>query len=393
MVRSFTVVLIAALTLLSAPEVHAGRRHDGHRCRRDAQCLSGTCCNRRCSSQSASCDERAGLAAAAGQAKPPAGEKCTGNGTYCGKCGVCRKGRCTGGDNGNCGACQVCSPDGSACSAVPDGSAAASEYYGCGPDHGVGGLSCCGGDCVDISLDINNCGACGNACTDGKSCHEIAIGVWGCTCRDWETECKGGCADLQRDPNNCGRCGRVCPSGDCANGVCYCGGTFGDTCGPCETCNKDANQCEPTTCGGGQACCGSGCVDTQTDPNNCGACGNTCGAGQMCCGGGCVDTATDSNNCGSCGNVCLGGDTCQNGLCIGSACPAPQWRSCGTIGATTYCELQGTKCCIGAREATGCGDGTKCAANLDAYCCPVDYTICGIWAGYPCVPPGSPCPE
>jgi len=114
----------------------------------------------------------------------------------------------------------------------------------------------------------------------------------------------------------------------------------------------------------------------------------------LVCDGVCVNPKTDSDNCGSCGNVCLGGDTCQNGLCIGSACPAPQWHSCGTIGANTYCALQGTSCCVGAREATGCGEGTKCAANLDAYCCPVDYQICGsIWAGYPCVPPGAQCPE
>src|SRR6516164_7975951 len=149
MVRSFTLVLIAALTLLSAPEVHAGRRHDGHRCRRDAECLSGTCCNGRCSSQSASCDERAGLAAAAGQAKPPAGEKCTGKGTWCGACGVCIKGRCTGGGTGRCTACEVCSQDGSACIAVPDGSGSGPNgYYGCGPD-ALGGLQCCSGNCVD----------------------------------------------------------------------------------------------------------------------------------------------------------------------------------------------------------------------------------------------------
>ena len=63
MVRSFTLVLMAALTLLSAPEAHAGRRHDGRRCKRDVQCLSGTCCNGRCSPQSASCNELADLAA------------------------------------------------------------------------------------------------------------------------------------------------------------------------------------------------------------------------------------------------------------------------------------------------------------------------------------------
>ena len=393
MARSYAFVLLAALTLLSVPDVHAGRRHDGRRCRRDAQCLSGTCCNGRCSPQSACSDEPTGVfAPVAGKSKPPPSDKCTGNGTYCGTCGVCRKGRCIGGDNGNCGACKVCSPDGSACTSVPDGSGSGPDgYYSCGPD-ALGGLMCCSGGCVDTLIDINNCGACGNACTGGKSCHEIAIGVVGCTCRDWETECNGSCADLKKDPNNCGQCGHVCASGDCDNGVCTCGGGQAD-CGPCETCTDGA--CTPTTCGGGQTCCGSGCIDTQNDPNNCGSCGNTCGAGQTCCGGGCVDTATDSNNCGSCGYPCLGGDTCQNGLCTGGGCPE-QWHSCGVAyppHVTNVCCLHGFTCSIAERNTACCSPGTKACPNLDGYCCPADYICCGNHLGYPCVPPGSQCPE
>src|SRR5205814_10650193 len=120
MVRSSILVLMAALTLLSAPEIRAGRRHEGRRCRKDTQCLSGTCCNGRCSPQSASCNEATGLAAlvavdrgsepgaapgSTGYAKPPPSEKCTGKNTFCGACGVCKKGRCTGGETGRCSAC------------------------------------------------------------------------------------------------------------------------------------------------------------------------------------------------------------------------------------------------------------------------------------------------
>jgi hypothetical protein len=348
MVRSFTLVLMAALTLLSAPELHAGRRHDGHRCRRDAACLSGTCCNGRCSSQSASCDERAGLAAAAGQPKPPTGEKCTGKGTWCGRCGVCIKGRCTGGDTGRCTACQVCSQDGSACVGVPDGSGVASEYYSCGPD-AHGGLWCCGGQCVDTLIDINNCGACGNACTGGTSCQYMAGGGVGCRCRDGETECNGTCANLQTDPNNCGQCGHVCASGSCSNGVCeclswcdgsgHCGGGQAD-CGPCETCTNGA--CQPTTCGGGQICCGAGCVDTQTDPSNCGGCGNVCPAGQDC-----VDGACQSPRCApptfDCGGVwcCPEGQLCLNNEYTGApGCCIPGFgrrEECLRLGLPLIC--------------------------------------------------------
>ena len=399
MVRSFALVVMAAVTLLSAPEVRAGRRHDGRRCRKDAQCLSGNCCDGRCSPESATCDADFGLAmlgvdAASkptGQPKPPPAEKCK-NGTSCGVCGVCVKGRCTGGDTGRCNsACKACSPDGSACVDVPDGSAAASEYYGCGPDHGTGGLACCSGDCVDTSIDMNNCGACGNACTDGKSCHEIAIGVMGCTCRDWETECNGMCVDLKRDPDNCGQCGHVCASGSCENGACTCGQAG---CGPCEACNYPG-LCQ-STCGAGQTCCGNdGCVDTDFDPNNCGACGNACGPGKTCCGGGCVDTKTDSSNCGLCGSECQGDTTCQNGLCLPDSCPEP-WFSCGVSyppHVTDVCCLPGNQCCIGGRNTSCYSEGTCCVTAIgDAAVCAPGMHCCPNSINVPCVPDGFACP-
>jgi len=260
----------------------------------------------------------------------------------------------------------------------------------------AGTQACCDGNtCANLLQDSANCGSCGNACTGGKTCQNGA-----CACPSGDTDCSGVCADLDSDPANCGACGHACGAGQiCLAGTCQCADV-------------------------GQGLCNGACVNVIGNPNNCGRCGNVCAAGQECagtecqapcdachervnnvcvltdpdkdlvCNGVCVDPKTDPNNCGSCDNPCLGGDTCQNGICIGSACPAPDWHSCGTIGASTYCARQGDKCCAGAREATGCSPGTKCASNLDAYCCPLDYTICsGIWAGYPCVPPGSQCPD
>ncbi len=74
------------------------------------------------------------------------------------------------------------------------------------------------------------------------------------------------------------------------------------------------------------------CANTQTDPQNCGACGKACGAAEICaagvcaipceagakaCGATCVDTTTDLANCGSCGTVCAGGAAakCTTGAC------------------------------------------------------------------------------
>jgi hypothetical protein len=98
---------------------------------------------------------------------------------------------------------------------------------------------------------------------------------------------------------------------------------------------KEASVC------GAQTHCDGGCVDTQTDPRNCGGCGNacdvldagvppeggtitaacnagkcgvTCGGILSLCNGACVDLATDPKNCGSCGTTCDAG-ACSNKVC------------------------------------------------------------------------------
>jgi hypothetical protein len=73
-----------------------------------------------------------------------------------------------------------------------------------------------------------------------------------------------------------------------------------------------------------------------SDPANCGACGNicpastpicqqaTCSACQpwetFCAGYGCADLSNDAFNCGACGNQCSGTDVCAGGMCQGQ-CP------------------------------------------------------------------------
>src|SRR6202042_525278 len=88
-----------------------------------------------------------------------------------------------------------------------------------------------------------------------------------------------------------------------------------------------------------------------TDPKNCGMCGNFCTApatctggmcqtpplcngqpactgGEQCCATGCSNTVTDPKNCGMCANACAPGDTCVASACVtptmcngGPACP------------------------------------------------------------------------
>ena len=84
--------------------------------------------------------------------------------------------------------------------------------------------------------------------------------------------------------------------------------------------------------------CGGGCTDTNSDPNNCGACSRTCAAGQVCsdglcqascgpgltaCGRACVDLSASDTDCGQCGAPCGEGFRCTGGACTcpgGSVC-------------------------------------------------------------------------
>jgi hypothetical protein len=115
----------------------------------------------------------------------------------------------------------------------------------------------------------------------------------------------------------------TCTGNACAVGIVnQNGGTCQFTAGP-----------QPNPCAPGQSLCTSGCVDLQTDPANCGSCGDACSSGvcqQGVCAsscakgltscpavGGrvCVDLQDDQNNCGACGNACVA-TQCTNGACV-----------------------------------------------------------------------------
>ena len=126
----------------------------------------------------------------------------------------------------------------------------------------------------------------------------------------------------------------TCPMGTTCSGACVDTATDPANCGACGArCGAGAvclrGRCE-LTCGATLTVCGGICTDLRADDANCGACGRRCTIGQRCvaglcqvtclagrtaCAGSCVDPATDAANCGGCGVACRTGELCQSGTC------------------------------------------------------------------------------
>ncbi len=138
----------------------------------------------------------------------------------------------------------------------------------------------CGGSCVDVLTDAANCGACGEACPGGVSCHDGA-----CCPSETPSVCADACVDTASSAAHCGRCGHACAEGEA-------------------------------------------CVD-----------GTCCPAGQVLCDGSCRDLASDPFACGSCDVRCPVGAACEAGSC--GACPeAGEVATCGPLEVCGACSVE-----------------------------------------------------
>jgi hypothetical protein len=120
-------------------------------------------------------------------------------------------------------------------------------------------------------------------------------------------------------PDRCTAFCRSCPTkkkrNQCVAACRACNGNTSRLCGSCGA---------YTCCPSGTACCNGTCTSVNSDPNNCGACGNVCPESTPICNqGACygcspsTDFNWDSSNCGGCGIVCPEQTACAWGVCEG----------------------------------------------------------------------------
>jgi hypothetical protein len=174
-----------------------------------------------------------------------------------------------------------------------------------------GGIACDGNSCSCTYT----CQAAG--CPNGGTDHSFTVG-----CDDRPNALCGENCNFPTD-NGCGD--MTCDNGQTLDiDSCTCVSSGGGGCvSPLTNCGDSQNL---------------NCVDTSSDPQNCGSCGNACdsgsctdstcvetgGANDPCqqeaglftCGGQCVDLTSDDDNCGDCGVACDDNQTCVNGFCI-----------------------------------------------------------------------------
>lgn len=193
-----------------------------------------------------------------------------------------------------------------------------------------------------MGIDPANCGSCGHACFDSEQCQNA-----NCVCSNGGIDCGqppdgNTCRNGIYDPTNCGHCSVSCNSQ--------------------EACNAGHCSCRPP-----KTQVGAGCFDVRHDGAHCGSNNMMCGSNEVCgalqvTGGSCITTMlcqslggvvcgkgcygqnafqSDPFNCGNCGNVCNSNEMCVDGQCHLFTVPVTSCQNTGCDGGDTCCQYPG----------------------------------------------------
>jgi hypothetical protein len=209
---------------------------------------------------------------------------------------------------------------------------------GGGNGGGSGGSGSC--DPTQVMSDVHNCGSCGHDCDAFTAIDPSRTSCVSGFCR---VSCLPGFADCSAAPgcdtnittaDNCGACNNRCPTGLCASDG---AGSF--------RCVSTCPATAPTVCSGS-------CVDTTSDPLDCGSCGRACAPGPSgipsCNGGVCaVENGPDMRqtivptDLSQPLDMTLGGSTCAHSPCASGAALAPGCDPCVDKVCKTF-----SNCCL-----------------------------------------------
>ncbi len=303
-----------------------------------------------------------------------------------------------GSDVDHCGGCtSVCSTMNitRSCSAGVCNGTCAATYADCDNNKLTNGCE------VKITTDANNCGACGTVCSSNHINPTCSNGACTGLCNIQYADCNNdkqsdGCeTPIYTSAMNCGGCGNVCSTNHilgaaCSNAQCngFCAFGYAD----CNS-NKMTDGCETdtstsvTNCGGCEQICSTNNITRDCTNGSCE--GGVCNSGYADCNAtkqvdGCeINTNTDPDNCGGCGNSCSSSNltrSCAAGVCNGTCYSA--YLDCNNNKLTDGCEVSKN---IDVDNCGSCGNSCPTVSNATRTCvsgtcgftCNTGYLTCG----------------